>query len=124
LPTLGGQIEKFEVYSLPVVEKSLADRYQLGSYVGAKVGDPTTYVRLSVSPYDLQSMMFRDGQYEFIEPLNNEKTVYGVFPKSDKQDGDHAFSCSTSESLTSRNDINKLAEGSNFTNCNRFQQSQ
>lgn len=116
LPTLDGQIEKFEVYSLPVVVKSLADRYQLGSYVGSKVGDPTTYVRFSVSPYDLQSMMFRDGKYEFIEPLNKEKTVYGVFPKTDKQNGDHAFSCSTSESLQSQNDIDKLSEGSNFSN--------
>ena len=116
LPTLDGQIEKFEVYSLPVVEKSLADRYHLGSYVGAKVGDPTTYVRFSVSPYDLQSMMFRNGQYEFIEPLNKEKTVYGVFPKSDKPTGDHAFSCSTSESLQSKNEVEKLAKGSYFSN--------
>ncbi len=116
LPTLNGQIEKFEVYSLPVVVKSLADRYELGSYVGAKVGDPTTYVRFSVSPYDLQSMMFRDGKYEFIEPLNKEKTVYGVFPKTDKQNGDHAFSCSTSESLQSQNELEKLAKESNFSN--------
>ena len=116
LPTLDGQIEKFQVYSLPVVEKSLADRYQLGSYVGAKVGDPTTYVRLSVSPYDLQSMMFKNGQYEFIEPLNKEKTVYGVFPKSGYQKDDRAFSCSTSESLQSQNQLDKLSAGSDFSN--------
>lgn len=116
LPTLGGQIEKFEIYSLPVVEKSLAGRYRLGSYVGAKVGDPTTYVRFSVSPYDLQSMMFREGKYEFIEPLNKEKTVYGVFPKSENQKGDHAFSCSTSESVQSQAQLDQLSKGSNFTN--------
>ena len=116
LPTLDGQIEKFEVYSLPVVERSLADRYQLGSYVGAKVGDATTYVRFSVSPYDLQSMMFKDGQYEFIEPLNKEKTIYGVFPKTEKQNGDYAFSCSTSESPINKQEIDKLTKGSNFSN--------
>lgn len=116
LPTLEGQVERFEVYSLPVVEKSLADRYQLGSYVGAKVADPTTYVRFSVSPYDLQSMMFRDGQYEFIEPLNKEKTVYGVFPKSEKQVGEQAFSCSASESLQSKKQLDQLLKGSNFSN--------
>ena len=116
LPTLDGQIEQFEVYSLPVVAKTLAERYQLGSYVGSKVGDPTTYVRFSVSPYDLQSMMFRNGKYEFIEPLNKEKTVYGVFPKSEKQSGDHAFSCSTLESLQSQNEIDQLSKGSNFSN--------
>lgn len=116
LPTLDGQIEQFEVYSLPVVAKSLAERYQLGSYVGAKVGDPTTYVRFSVSPYDLQSMMFKDGKYEFIEPLNKEKTVYGVFPKSENQSGDHAFSCSTSESVQSQAQVDQLSKGSNFSN--------
>lgn len=116
LPTLEGIIEKFEVYSLPVVEKSLADRYQLGSYVGAKVGDPTVWVRFSVSPYDLQSMVFKDGKYEFIEPLNQEKTVYGVFPKSDKGSGDHAFSCSTNESPISKNQIDQLTKASNFSN--------
>jgi len=116
MPTLNGKIEQFEVYSLPVVEKSLADRYQLGSYAGAKVGDPTVWIRFSVSPYDLQSMVFRNGQYEFIEPLNKEKTIYGVFPKSEKQDGEHAFSCSTNESEISKNQIKQLTKGSNFTN--------
>jgi len=116
LPTLSGKIEQFEVYSLPVVEKSLADRYQLGSYVGVKVGDPTVWVRFSVSPYDLQSMMFRDGKYEFIEPLNTEKTVYGVFPKTEKRNGELAFSCSTSESTISKNQIEQLTKGSNFSN--------
>lgn len=114
--TLDGRIEKFEIYSLPVVEKSLADRYQLGSYVGTKVGDPTTYVRFSVSPYDLQSMMFKNGQYEFIEPLNQEKTVYGVFSKPGNQKGERAFSCSTSESLQKQNQLDKLSAGSDFSN--------
>src|SRR6218665_1699990 len=117
LPTLNGQIETFEVYSVPVVVQSLADRYQLGSYAGTKVGDPTTYVRFSVSPYDLQSMMVKDGQYEFIEPLNKEKTVYGVFPKTGKQNGDYAFSCATSESFISKQQLDKLSEGSGFSNA-------
>lgn len=116
LPTLEGEIEKFEVYSLPVVEQSLADQYKLGSYVGAKIGDPTVWVRFSVSPYDLQSMIFKDGKYEFIEPLNKEKTVYGVFPKTEKQNGEQAFSCSNNESEISKNQINQLAKGSDFSN--------
>ncbi|MPT31660.1 MAG: T9SS type A sorting domain-containing protein [Chryseobacterium sp.] len=116
LPTLDGKTERFEVYSLPVVEKSLADRYQLGSYVGTKVGEPTVWVRFSVSPYDLQSMMFKDGQYEFIEPLDKEKTVYGVFPKTEKQKGESAFSCTTNESPISKHQIDQLAKGADFSN--------
>lgn len=116
LPTLDGRTERFEIYSLPVVEKPMAERYQLGSYVGTKVGDPTVYVRFSVSPYDLQSMMFRDGQYEFIEPLNQDRTIYGVFPKSEKQNGEKAFSCTTSESIKSQQQIDELTKGFSFSN--------
>lgn len=115
LPTLDGKIEKFAVYSLPVVEKSFADRYQLGSYAGVKVGDPTVYVRFSVSPYDLQAMMFRNGQYEFIEPQNKEKTVYGVFPKSEKRSEGKAFECATTESFLSKKQMDALSKSTDFT---------
>ncbi|MFP3836260.1 hypothetical protein, partial [Chryseobacterium sp. SIMBA_028] len=32
IPTLDGKIQKFNVYSFPVVVKELANQYQLGSY--------------------------------------------------------------------------------------------
>jgi len=41
LPTLGGKIERFAVYSFPVMVKELADQYQLGSYVGVGIDDPS-----------------------------------------------------------------------------------
>ncbi len=115
LPTLDGKIEKFAVYSLPVVAKEMADRYQLGSYAGVKVDDPTVYVRFSVSPYDLQAMMFRNGQYEFIEPQNQEKTVYGVFPKTKKLTAGKAFECNTSESLLSKKQMEALSNSTDFS---------
>ena len=93
LPTMDGKVEKFAVYSLPVVVKSLADRYQLGSYVGVGIDDPTAYVRFSVAPNDFQSMMLRNGKYEFIEPQNTDKSVYGVHPKTNKTEADKAFIC-------------------------------
>jgi len=115
VPTLEGKIEKFAVYSLPVLEKSLADRYQLGSYVGVGIDNPTSYVRFSVAPNDFQSMVFRNGQYEFIEPQNKEKTVYGVFPKSSKATDGAAFACKTSEDLLSQEQIKKLYNSTDFT---------
>lgn len=115
LPTLDGKIEKFSVYSLPVVDKAMADRYQLGSYIGVKVDDPTVYVRFSISPYDFQGMMFRNGQYEFIEPQNKEKTVYGVFPKTNKSSEGKAFECKTSESFLSKKQIDDLSKSTDFT---------
>ncbi len=117
LPTLHGKIQKFAVYSAPVVVKSLADRYQLGSYVGVGIDDPTAYVRFSVAPDDFQAMMFRNGVYEFIEPQNKDKSVYGVHPKTNKSEADRAFVCGTGEPPLTKKQIDKLySSGKSFTN--------
>lgn len=113
LPTLEGKIESFAVYSAPVVVQSLADRYQLGSYAGVGVDDPSKYVRFSVAPNDFQSMMLVDGKYQFIEPQNAEKSVYGVLPKSKKDDS--AFKCH-GEALLTKDQISKLGVDQNFSN--------
>lgn len=110
LPTLNGKIEKFAVYSAPVVEKSLADRYKLGSYSGVSVDDAGKSVRFSLSPTDFQSMIFSDGNYEFIEPQNEDKSVYGVFPKTNRTG--EAFECSTTENILSKAQIDKLRQTS------------
>ncbi len=117
LPTLDGKIQRFAVYSAPVVVKSLADRYDLGSYVGVGIDDPSAYVRFSVAPNDFQSMMLRKGKYEFIEPQNTAKTVYGVHPKTNKSEADKAFVCSTSEDQSTKDQIDKMySSGQNFAN--------
>lgn len=107
LPTVEGKIEKFAVYSNPVIDKSLADKYQLGSYVGVGVDDSSKYLRFSTSPSDMQSMIIKDGIFQFIEPISTDKQTYGVFYKT-KNEGEHGFKCDTGE----RNfkEINKLVE--------------
>ncbi|MDR6159880.1 hypothetical protein QF023_003396 [Chryseobacterium sp. SLBN-27] len=116
LPTLDGKIEKFAVYSQPVVVKELADQYQLGSYVGVGIDDPSKYLRFSVAPNDFQSMIVKDGVYEFIEPQNTDKTIYGVHPKTDKTKGE-AFVCGTNESPLSKQQISELySKGKSFQN--------
>lgn len=117
LPTLNGKIERFAVYSSPVVVKSIADRYQLGSYVGVGIDDPNAIVRFSVAPNDFQSMIVRNGKYEFIEPQNTSKTVYGVHPKTNKTEEDKAFVCSTSEAPLTKAQMDKMyMSGKSFTN--------
>jgi trimeric autotransporter adhesin len=116
LPTLNGKMEKFAVYSFPVVVKELADQYQLGSYVGVGIDDPSKSLRFSVSPTDFQSMIIKDGNYEFIEPQNADKTVYGVHAKT-ANTGSKSFICSTTESPDAVKDINDLyKKGSSFNN--------
>ena len=117
LPTLNGKIERFAVYSSPVVVKSLADRYQLGSYVGVGIDDPNAFVRFSLAPNDFQSMVVRNGNYEFIEPQNTAKSVYGVHPKTNKAEADKAFVCSTGEAPLTKQQIDNLyMSGKTFTN--------
>jgi len=117
VPTLGGKIEKFAVYSLPVVVQSLADKYQLGSYVGTGVDDPEKYIRFSVAPNDFQSMIIKNGVYEFVEPQNKEKTVYGVHPKTNKTSGANgSWLCESTEPALSKKQIDKLASESTFAN--------
>jgi hypothetical protein len=116
LPTLDGKIEKFAIYSFPVVVKELADQYQLGSYVGVGIDDPTKYVRFSVAPNNFQSMIIKGGEYEFIEPSKSDKTIYEVHGKS-KPTGGKSFVCSTDESPEVKQQIDELLEkGKSFTN--------
>ncbi|MDH5033925.1 reprolysin-like metallopeptidase [Chryseobacterium cucumeris] len=107
LPTVDGKIEKFAVYSNPVLDKSLADKYQLGSYTGVGVDDPSKYLRFSTSPNDMQSMIIKNGIFQFIEPISADKQTYGVFYKT-KNEGEHGFKCDTGE--RDFKDINKLVE--------------
>lgn len=117
VPTLEGKIEKFAVYSLPVVVQSLADKYQLGSYVGTGIDDPEKYIRFSVAPNDFQSMIIKNGVYEFVEPQNKEKTVYGVHPKTNKTSGANgSWLCESTEPTLTKQQIDKLASGSTFAN--------
>ena len=76
----------------------MADRYELGAYSGIGLDNPHKQIRFSTAPNDFQSMTFDTdtGKYEFIEPINKEKDVYGVFFKSNKSHED-PFECRTSE---------------------------
>lgn len=115
LPNLDGKIERFQVYSFPVMSKDIADKYELGSYVGTSVDDPTKYLRFSVAPTDFQSMIIHGDHYEFIEPANADKSVYAVHPKTMK--GKNGFVCSTEESPKAKKQIQALFQkGQSFAN--------
>ncbi len=114
VPTLEGKIQKFNVYSFPVVVKELADQYQLGSYIGTAVDDPTQQIRFSVAPNDFQSMLFKNGNYEFVEPVDKSTSLYAVHPKT-KKTGDKPFICSTTESSNAVQQVQSL-----YNNANTF----
>lgn len=115
IPTMDGKVERFTVYSFPVVDKELAVQYDLGSYVGVGLDDPSKYIRFSTSPVDFQSMIIKNGKYEFISPMNADKTVYGVHYKTiDPEKG--SFVCSTEEGSAAQAQMNALYQnGSTFS---------
>ena len=112
IPTAEG-IERFSVNSFPVMDEALASQYQLGSYVGKGVDDPSKYIRFSVAPNDFQSMMISNGKYEFIDAATSDKTVYSIHQKSSKEG--HAFACSTSENPLARAKMKKMQKASDNT---------
>lgn len=115
LPTISGKIERFNVYSFPVAVKELADKYELGSYVGTSIDDPSKYLRFSLAPNDFQSIIIDGGKYEFIEPANTDKTIYAVHPKTRKNEG--GFLCSTEEAPATKKQIETLLKnGKSFSN--------
>ena len=115
LPTMDGKIERFNVYSFPVVVKELADKYELGSYVGASIDNPNKFLRFSLAPNDFQSMIIDGDKSEFIEPVSTDKTVYTIHPKTRKNGS--GFFCSTDESPASKKEIDDLLKnGQSFSN--------
>lgn len=116
IPTLGGKLEKFAVYSFPVVVKELADLYELGSYTGVSISNPSKTVRFSVSPKGFQSMIFNDGSFEFIDPIVGKVGTYLVHPKTIATNGKN-FLCTTSEDPAVQKQMDALFKsGKSFTN--------
>ncbi|MBS1572217.1 MAG: fibronectin type III domain-containing protein, partial [Bacteroidetes bacterium] len=117
IPTLDGKIENYNVYSFPVVVSELAEKYQLGSYSGVAVNDPTKSIRFSVAPNDFQCMMVVNGEYQFIDPVDKNLGIYKVHPKSKPSVGGKAFVCSTKEDVAYQEQMKQLyAKGNNFSN--------
>ncbi|MFZ4930845.1 reprolysin-like metallopeptidase [Chryseobacterium sp. Mn2064] len=117
IPTLEGKMERFAVNSFPVMDEALANKYQLGSYVGIGADDPTKYIRFSVASNDFQSMIIGpDGKYEFIEPATFDKSYYSVHGKTSKNG--HAFTCKTKESKESVENLQKLMKAGTTAKSN------
>ncbi|RXM51939.1 MULTISPECIES: zinc-dependent metalloprotease [unclassified Chryseobacterium] len=117
IPNLEGKIERFTVNSFPVMDEALAKQYQLGSYVGIGIDDPSKYIRFSVAPNDFQSMMIApDGKYEFIEPATADKSYYSIHGKTNKSG--HAFTCNTKESKESVANLQKIMNSGSTAKAN------
>ena len=84
--------------------------------MGVGIDDPGKYLRFSLAPNDFQSMIIKGGEYEFIDPQNADKTLYGIHPKT-VNTGGKSFVCTTSESPNEVHQIEQMLQsGQNFRN--------
>lgn len=96
VPTGDGVIERFAVYSNPVAVKSLEEKYGIGSYSGVGIDDPKKSIRFSISPYGFQSMVIKNGKYEFVEPTEVNGSTYSLHAKTPRSESKVPF-CTTKE---------------------------
>lgn len=98
IPTITGALEHFTVLEasnfMPGLQAQFPD---IRSYVGIGVEEPTAYLRISVSPQNVQSMVLRaDKETEFIEPYTDNNKLYVIFNSGVKRaKGQLPFKCTT-----------------------------
>jgi len=104
LPNAKGQLEEFEMFEASNFEPDLQALYpDIRSYVGKGITDKEAQLRLSISPEEIQTMVFRTGEEtEFVEPYSQDKKVYAVFTSS-RTKGSLPPVCTTEEIKTAQN---------------------
>ncbi|HNJ28865.1 MAG TPA: zinc-dependent metalloprotease family protein [Ferruginibacter sp.] len=115
LPNADGKIEQFEVYEASNFDPRLQARFpEIRAFSGKGITDRTAYLKLSISPQGIQTMIFRtETQNEFIEPYSVDHTVYAVF-KSQRDKGKLPWACSTEEKQYSSDLQKQIAPSSNI----------
>jgi hypothetical protein len=98
LPNANGTLEEFEVFEASNFEPDLQARFPgIRAFSGKSLTDPSSMLKLSLSPQGIQSMVFRTGDVnEFIEPYSADHRVYAVF-RSQRARGQLPWTCSTED---------------------------
>jgi hypothetical protein len=98
LPNADGLIEEFELTEASNFEPSLQAQFsEIRSFSGRGITDKNAYLKLSISPEGVQTMLIRDGkEEEYIEPYTDDKLTYAVF-KSQRASGQLPWNCYTQD---------------------------
>ena len=114
LPNADGQIEQFEVNDASNFDAELQAKFpEIRAYSGKGITDRYATLKMSISPQGIQTMVFRtDKENEFIEAYSQDHTVYAVF-KSQRNNKNLGWSCSTFEEKSVLESTSKSAIGSN-----------
>lgn len=104
LPNALGKIENFQVWEYSNMAPDLQAKYpNIRSYVGTSLEDPTAYLRFSVSPQGLSSIVIRSNSSEYIEPFTVDNKTYVVYDANTRKQSksqEKAFECAVKDGLS------------------------
>lgn len=130
-PNADGVIEEFELVEASNFEPALQEKFpEIRAYSGKGITDPSSTIKVSLSPDGLQTMTFRvDKEDEFIEKYSDDKKTYAAF-RSQRKPGALPWDCTTKaeqQMVSAINDqvmtLNTIARSGNNMKTMRLAQS-
>jgi hypothetical protein len=106
-PNADGMIEEFELTEDSNFEPALQEQFpDIRAYSGKGITDPSSTIKVSLSPDGLQTMTFRaNKENEFIEKYSDDKKTYAAF-RSQRKPGALPWDCTTKAELNMVSAIN------------------
>ncbi|GAB0156463.1 hypothetical protein CHRYSEOSP005_17280 [Chryseobacterium sp. Alg-005] len=122
IPTINGEIEKFQVWEFSNMAPELQAKYpDIRSYVGIGIDDPSAYLRFSMSPTGFSSMLSRSGNSEYIEAYTEDRNVYAVFDSNARRNQTKdPFECKTPEDMGASPEKKSSAVNKKIAGFNTF----
>jgi subtilisin-like proprotein convertase family protein len=83
-PNAQGTLESYEIFEASILEESLQKKYpNIKSYIGKGIENPTSIIRLSITPLGLHGMILQEnGSTNFIDPYSKEDESYIIYSKN------------------------------------------
>lgn len=110
IPSIAKGEEQFLIWETSNFAPGLRARFpEIKSYVGKGLTDPTAYIRFSVSPLGVQTMVLRADGAEFIEPYTTDRSVYVLFDSETRIKNTLPLHCTTADHIVHQEVLNRIA---------------
>ncbi len=104
MPMPDGTTSNFRIYKVVVMSAGLAAQFpEIKTYAGIKIDDPTSVIRLDITPLGFHAMVLSPNGQIFIDPYSSNTTSdYICYNKKDIQ-RTTSFNCETEDQTSLRN---------------------
>ena len=124
IPNSEGKLERFKIWEYSNMAEDLQAKFpDIKSYVGTSLDDASAYLRFSLSPQGLSSIIVRSGHSEYIEPLTADHKTYVVFDSSQKKKNvneDEPFECAVKDAGSTAEETPNVSNKAAGTNVFRL----